>query len=79
MNERFSYDECEYGIVQLRNVDLEKRDPSTVVAIILGGGAGTRLFPLTKRRAKPAVSFSILILAPILFLIVLFIINTVFL
>lgn len=35
---------------------MEKRDPRTVVAIILGGGAGTRLFPLTKRRAKPAVS-----------------------
>lgn len=35
---------------------MEKRDPKTVVAIILGGGAGTRLFPLTKRRAKPAVS-----------------------
>lgn len=35
---------------------MEKRDPRTTVAIILGGGAGTRLFPLTKRRAKPAVS-----------------------
>lgn len=34
---------------------MEKRDPRTVVAVILGGGAGTRLFPLTKRRAKPAV------------------------
>lgn len=34
---------------------MEKKDPRTVVAIILGGGAGTRLFPLTKRRAKPAV------------------------
>ena len=26
-----------------------------VLAVILGGGAGTRLFPLTSRRAKPAV------------------------
>lgn len=34
---------------------MEKRDPRTVVAVILGGGAGTRLFPLTKQRAKPAV------------------------
>jgi hypothetical protein len=60
----FPYDEWEYGIVQLKNADVEKRDPSTVVAVILGGGAGTRLFPLTKRRAKPAVSFSFLILLP---------------
>jgi glucose-1-phosphate adenylyltransferase len=29
-----------------------------VVAIILGGGRGTRLFPLTLERAKPAVSFA---------------------
>ncbi|KAJ0980074.1 hypothetical protein J5N97_015548 [Dioscorea zingiberensis] len=29
-------------------------DPKTVASIILGGGAGTRLFPLTSRRAKPA-------------------------
>nr|WKL05550.1 ADP-glucose pyrophosphorylase large subunit 2 [Colocasia esculenta] len=30
-------------------------DPQTVASIILGGGAGTRLFPLTGMRAKPAV------------------------
>jgi glucose-1-phosphate adenylyltransferase len=29
-----------------------------VMAIILGGGAGTRLYPLTKGRAKPAVSLA---------------------
>src|SRR3982751_3281144 len=28
---------------------------SDIIAIILGGGAGTRLFPLTSRRSKPAV------------------------
>jgi len=26
-----------------------------VLAVIMGGGAGTRLYPLTKLRAKPAV------------------------
>jgi glucose-1-phosphate adenylyltransferase len=29
--------------------------PLDIVAVVLGGGAGTRLFPLTKDRAKPAV------------------------
>src|SRR5260370_28037506 len=29
--------------------------PNKPLAIIMGGGAGTRLFPLTKERAKPAV------------------------
>src|SRR5881394_83188 len=30
-------------------------DTSNVLSIIMGGGQGTRLFPLTKERAKPAV------------------------
>jgi glucose-1-phosphate adenylyltransferase len=28
---------------------------NTTLAIVMGGGAGTRLFPLTQKRAKPAV------------------------
>ncbi|PIA40750.1 hypothetical protein AQUCO_02400070v1 [Aquilegia coerulea] len=41
----------------LEGHQLSKReaDPNNVASIILGGGAGTRLFPLTQRRAKPAV------------------------
>jgi glucose-1-phosphate adenylyltransferase len=31
---------------------------SKTLAIIMGGGAGTRLFPLTQKRAKPAVPLS---------------------
>ncbi|HNQ90724.1 MAG TPA: glucose-1-phosphate adenylyltransferase [Verrucomicrobiota bacterium] len=30
-------------------------DPARVLAMIMGGGQGTRLFPLTRERAKPAV------------------------
>lgn len=32
-----------------------REDPKNVAAIILGGGAGTQLFPLTSRAATPAV------------------------
>ncbi|KAL8216118.1 hypothetical protein R6Q57_022955 [Mikania cordata] len=38
-----------------RFFDERNVDPKTVASIILGGGAGTRLFPLTNKRAKPAV------------------------
>ncbi|KAL4014818.1 hypothetical protein IC575_027036 [Cucumis melo] len=53
---------------KLRGLNMEKRDSRTVVAVILGGGAGTRLFPLTKQRAKPAVIIGLLPLYKSLFL-----------
>lgn len=37
----------------------QRADPKNVAAIILGGGAGTQLFPLTKRTATPAVKYSL--------------------
>src|ERR1700752_4358833 len=36
----------------IRTPAFQSRD---VISVILGGGAGTRLFPLTKDRSKPAV------------------------
>lgn len=40
---------------ELRYDSSSKSKTSSVLAIILGGGAGSRLYPLTKSRAKPAV------------------------
>ena len=42
--------------LQTETFNKQRADPKAVVSIILGGGAGTRLFPLTKTRAKPAVN-----------------------
>ncbi|KAG6502833.1 hypothetical protein ZIOFF_035121 [Zingiber officinale] len=44
-----------FFFLKVEDLDLGRTDPGSVVAVILGGGAGTRLFPLTKQRAKPAV------------------------
>lgn len=37
--------------------DVSTIDPNDVIVMVLGGGQGSRLYPLTKNRAKPAVSF----------------------
>ncbi|KDP41770.1 hypothetical protein JCGZ_26788 [Jatropha curcas] len=44
-------------VVTLQPPIFERRkvDPKNVASIILGGGAGTQLFPLTRRAATPAV------------------------
>ena len=37
------------------NVSRQSINTSNILSVIMGGGQGTRLFPLTKERAKPAV------------------------
>jgi glucose-1-phosphate adenylyltransferase len=37
------------------STSLQNKTLSKTLSIIMGGGAGTRLFPLTKDRSKPAV------------------------
>src|SRR5438093_9939927 len=39
----------------MSNSGRQSVDTSNVLSVIMGGGQGTRLFPLTKERAKPAV------------------------
>ena len=49
-NKTFDYHHTNYKQAMNLKIPTEK-----TLAIIMGGGAGTRLFPLTKERAKPAV------------------------
>ncbi|CAK9326457.1 unnamed protein product [Citrullus colocynthis] len=41
--------------IQVPSIPKVKANPKNVASIILGGGAGTHLFPLTRRSATPAV------------------------
>ncbi|KAG6591303.1 Glucose-1-phosphate adenylyltransferase large subunit, chloroplastic/amyloplastic [Cucurbita argyrosperma subsp. argyrosperma] len=45
----------ETATLQAPIFETPRADPKKIASIILGGGAGTRLFPLTSQRAKPAV------------------------
>jgi glucose-1-phosphate adenylyltransferase len=53
-------EECQ-RLAQLRHISQERpsaqTDMSSVACVILGGGEGTRLFPLTQSRCKPALVF----------------------
>jgi len=40
-----------------RKTRVEQVDPGEVTVVVLGGGRGSRLYPLTRDRAKPAVGF----------------------
>ena len=49
--ELLSYDNSVTGFARVGGGTMKKK----MIALVLGGGRGTRLFPLTKYRAKPAV------------------------
>lgn len=55
-NTQYSHFEFQYQAFQMPAFLRRKADPKNVVSIILGGGPGIQLFPLTKRAATPAVS-----------------------
>src|SRR5260370_1033394 len=43
------------GLTMSSHTGRQSVNTSNVLSVIMGGGQGTRLFPLTKERAKPAV------------------------
>ena len=51
----WSVDEPRASCVFMSVEQLEPFDPDAVLSVVMGGGRGTRLFPLTRERAKPAV------------------------
>lgn len=50
-----SYNAKETLTLQESVLERRRADPKNVASVILGGGAGTQLFPLTSKRATPAV------------------------
>lgn len=53
---------CQLQTFQVPSFIRRKADPKNVASIVLGGGPGVQLFPLTKRAATPAVSKSLSLL-----------------